>query len=211
MAVLDAVHDLKVITKSITGPASYATGGFLVDASADLTFLGFMVITVVAGALPGHEFEEAVDVDLTGAEAFGKGVVKVVKHTVVQASVGNVSGQPGGVTVQAALAANAVSTHTHPLDHDHGAVTSGTEAQATPGSIVAATPDHLGHTHNFTIPALVLTSAAGGSHGHNRAFEYEHNHPTTVSTTDITATEVTAGTNLSGVTFEIVCLGFGPG
>lgn len=211
MAVLDAVNNLKVVTKSITGPASYATGGFAVDASADLSILGFMLVTITAGTMVGHEIEIDVDVSTAGAESFGRGVIKIVKHTVPQASMGNVSGQPGGVTVQAALTANAVSTHTHALDHDHGTVTSAVEAQSGAGSPAAASPDHLNHTHDFTIPALVLASAAGGSHGHNRPFEYEHNHVTNLTVTDVTATEMTAGTNLSGVTFEVVCFGFGPG
>jgi hypothetical protein len=213
MATKDGVRDLKVVTISVTGPNPYAAGGFTVDASSSLSWLGFMTIAEVGvGNLPGHEFEIALNQDATGAEAFGKGCIKIVKHQNQQASVSNtsVTGQPGGVTVQTALSANAATTHTHALDHNHGAVTSAAMVQSGNGSTAGTTPDELGHTHSFTIPNFTATSAAGGSHSHNRAFEYDHNHGTTTATTDVTSTEL-GGVDLSGTTFKVTCFGFGPG
>lgn len=209
MSVSDTVHNLQVVTLSVTGPVSYATGGFLVDPTADISWLGFMAVGFTAGTLPGHEFEIVCNQDLSGAEAFGKGVVKIVKHQNSQASVGNVSGNPGGTTVQSALTANTASTHTHTLNHDHGSVTSGAMSPGGAGSNAGTSPDALNHTHVFTIPALTATSAAGGSHAHDRAFQYSHTHPVTSAASDISIAEVANGTNLSTVTFKVICFGFG--
>lgn len=209
-AVKDAVNNLAVATISQAGPASYATGGFLVDFTATHSWLGFVLPTIsVIGVLPDVEYEIATNVDASGAEAFGKAVVKLVRQRYQQGSSGAVSGQPGGVTVQASLTANTATTHTHSINHDHGVVTSGPMIQLGNGSTAATSPDSLGHTHDFTIPPLSANTPAGGSHSHNRAFEYDHNHPVTTAATDVSLTEIAASTNLSGVTFKVTGFGFG--
>ncbi len=210
MATLDTTTGAKKKVYTVTGPASYAAGGFLHDASADFSWIGFVdVIVATRGVLPPVEYEIDRNVDTAGAEAAGKCVVKLVRHRYDKATMGNVSGQPGGVTVQAAAAADDVSTHTHAYDHDHGAVTSGANAVGSGSAVNAASPAIQTHTHTFTIPPLTATSGAGGSHGHTRAFQYEHSHDKTVAATDVAAVEMGAATNLSGVTFKVVVYGFG--
>lgn len=210
-AIQDQVNNLKVSVISVTGPASYSAGGFLVDASASLSWMGFMAPTLTpVSVLPGFDFEIICNQDTSGAEAFGKGVLKINRATYDKGSSGAVSGQPASVAVQSALSANTASTHTHAIDHDHGTVTSGAMAQAGAGSTAGASPDELGHTHVFTIPALTQNTTSSGSHTHDRAFEYDHNHAVTTTTTNLTVTELTAGTNLSAITFKVICYGFGP-
>lgn len=209
-AVKDTVGDLKVVTVTVAGPVSYATGGILVDASTTHNWLGFIRPTMVAAGPFTVEFEILLNRDLSGAEAFGKAVLKLVRQQFDQATSGSVTSQPAGVTVQAALANTATSTHTHDFTHSHGTVTSAAMAQAGTGSAAGSTPDELGHTHVFTPgAATVTTTPAGGSHSHPRPFEYDHTHTLTTAATDVALAEVANGTDLSAWTFKVICVGFG--
>lgn len=211
MTTLDVATGCSVKTYTVTGPSSYATGGFLVDGSTDFTWLGFIrpIITTV-GSLPPVEFEILLNVDLAGAEALGKGVVKLVRRRYDLPTIGAVSGQPGGVTVQSSLSSNTTtgSSHTHSYDHGHGTITSGAMVQGGAGSTAAVSPDALGHTHNITVASVAKTSGTS-THTHTRPFEYAHRHSFTQADAAIDLVEVANGTNLSSTTFKVMVYGFG--
>jgi len=210
-AVKDTATGAKVKVYTVTGPASYATGGFVHDASADFSSVGFMLVTVTTrGVLPICDVEIDVNVDAAGAQALGKGVIKLVRHRYDRATLGAPTGNPAGTTVQAALTAVAADAHTHTFTHDHPSLTS---AAATPSGAATlldgAGPGLLNHTHTIDYPS-VSPGTGSGAHQHNRAFEYDHSHTRTESsTTDVAAVEIAATTNLSGVTFTVVVFGFG--
>ena len=217
MATLaDRVTGLKIKSYSITAPASYATGGFLVDATADFNSIGFMSVGVlIRGSLPACSYEMLHDMDLSSVEAFGKGVVKIVTGTFDKASMGNVSGEPGSVGVRSSKFAAANSTgsaHTHTMNHDHPSVTSGNESTAgTLGVLLAAGGGNMrNHNHVFDVASFSgSTDSAGSTHTHDRSFEYEHSHGNTQAATDITLGELANGTNISTTIFMVTVYGFG--
>src|SRR3990167_6875222 len=166
MATLDTVTGVKIKSYSVSGPASYATGGFLHDASADFSWIGFIdVIVTTRGALPPCDYEFLHNRNLSSAEALGQSTIKIVRGRYDRGTVGNVSGQPGGVTVQAAKTAAGTTTgsdHTHSFDHDHPLVTSATEN--LPGGVgvlfALGGGNMRNHTHVFDVPAFVGNSTS---------------------------------------------------
>lgn len=213
MAVTDDLNTLKVKTYSQAGPASYATGGFALDASADFSWLGFVdVVLTTRGTLGACDYEVDLNVDTSGAEAFGKAVVKVVREVYDKATVGDVSGNPAGTTVQTAKAAAAStsgSSHTHTIDHNHPSATSGAMTEGGGGNNAGAGANLSAHTHTVDIANFTGSSTAA-THTHDRSFEYEHDHAVSApTTTDVAATEVAATTDLSGTTFLLTVYGFG--
>lgn len=211
MATQDTVSVPKIIAGNVSGPASYAAGGFDLDLSAEFASLLFIkLIPETLGVLMPVEPEILLNRSAAGAVAHGEVAIKLMRERYDKTTIGNVSGQPGGVTVQAALSANSTSTHIHSIAHDHGAVTSGAMAQAGAGSTAGASPDALGHVHSVTIPASAASTSNDGSHTHNRAFEYQHGHALgTVTDTAVTLTEVANATDLSGVTWRYIAFGWG--
>lgn len=216
MAVSDVTSGAKLKVFTATGPASYATGGFLLNASTDFSWIGFLdIIATVRGPnLTGpFDFEILPNRDLAGAEALGRVTIKLNKGRWDRATLGGVTAQPGGVTIQAAKTATATSTsHFHGIDHDHPVVTSGpVVASGLLGNLLDALgPANamLTHTHTFDVPAFV-GSTPSVSHTHDRSFEYDHTHAATEAVTDISLVEVAAGTNLSGATFKMTVYGLG--
>lgn len=214
MAVTDTLSGVMAKVYSVTGPASYATGGFLKDVSADFSWIGFVDIIVnVRGVLPADDFEFLHNRSLAGAEAFGQVVVKCNRGRYDKASIGDPSGNPSGTTVRAAKFAAATtvgSNHTHAIDHDHPAVNSANEtASGTLGVLLAGGGGNMrNHLHSFDVPNF--TGSGGAStHTHDRSFEYGHTHALNTSTADATLAEIANGTNLSGVTFVLTVYGFG--
>lgn len=214
MATLDAGTGAKVKAYSFSGPASYATGGFLLDASADFSWIGMVDLVVVTrGVLPAVDHELLLNRDLSSVEAFGKATIKLVRGRYDKATFGAVTGQPGGVTVQAAKTAAGTSTgssHTHTINHDHPSVESAdVTAAGTIGVLLAAAGGAMrSHTHTFDVPAFT-GSAINNQHFHDRSFEYDHAHSLTTATADLTAAEIANATDLSGVSFRALVYGFG--
>lgn len=212
MAIISgAINRPKVFSGAITFPASYTTGGFTVDLSASVDVVHFFdIVHTLGSSLQDVEFEFTYNRNTT-TDALGVVLVKVVMKRNDQASVGNISGLPGGVTAQSAVFAAATtsgSSHTHTMDHDHPAVTSATETAsgALGVNLAAGGPNMRNHTHDFDIPAFTGSTGAG-THTHDRFFEYEHQHPTTQVQTNLTRTEVVAGTNLSAATARFWAVG----
>lgn len=216
MAVSDVTSGAKIKVYTVTGPASYATGGFLHDASADFSWIGFVdfIQTVRDSDLNGpFDYEILPNRDLASAEALGKVTIKLNKGQWDRETLGNVTGQPGGVTVQASKTATATSTsHLHAIGHDHAAVTSANPVNSgTLGQLLdalGAANAMLTHTHSFDV-ANFVGNTASNAHTHDRSFEYDHSHSLTTAVTDVSLVEVPNTTNLSGATFKIVVYGFG--
>lgn len=215
MATKDLVTIPKIVIGSVSPPSSYATGGFLLDLSASFVNLGAVRLSVeTTGSLPPSHWQILYNQDTTGAQAYGKCVIKLMRHRYDKASIGAVSGNPSGTNVQAALFAAGTTTgssHTHSQNHDHASITIGPAVTAgAPGVDAAAgQPATATHTHTADPPAFVGNTGAS-THTHNRAFMYEHNHSfTETANTDVTVTEVAATTNLSTTVFRYMAVGLG--
>lgn len=212
MAVTDTINNKDVFTGDVNGPASYSTGGFVVDLSASLSTLEYLelAITTVGANLPPCHYEIQLNRDAS-AFAQGKALVKIMRDRYDEASVGNVSGEPGGVSVRAAKFATGLSTgssHTHGINHDHPIATSavptagGDGVNAGIGGLSIAD-----HTHTVDVASFTGTTPSGGTHSHDRSIEYDHNHSVTNTQTNSASVEITAGTNLSGTTWRFLAVG----
>lgn len=206
----------KIKTYSQTGPASYATGGFVITGlTGDYSWVGHIDVAVTTrGVLPGVDFEIFKNVNASGTESLGNGGVKIVRGMYDKATLNAITGLPGGVTAQSAKFAAATTTgssHNHSIDHDHPAVTSsGTTAAGAAINLAAGgATGGMTHTHDFNVPAFTGNSSSD-THSHERSFEYDHDHAINAATvTDTTITEITNATDLSGVTFKFTVYGFG--
>lgn len=213
MGTLDTATGAMVRAYSQAGPASYAAGGFLLDASGEFNWLGFVDVTVAetGSALEFGDVEILLNKDLSGAEAFGKAAIKLNRARYDRLTLSTQTGLPAGVTAQTAVFAAGTtsgSSHTHPIDHDHAAVnSSGVNAAGGATNTGAGTELEL-HTHaNFNV-ANYTGSSGSSTHAHDRTFEYEHGHGLTSAATALTLTEPT-GVDLSAVTFKMLAVGFG--
>lgn len=212
MSVQDTVTVPNIVYGDKAGPASYATGGFELDLTADLEFLDFLSVEIETnGSLLPCRFRYTRNQDTTGAFAPGKAVIKIMREQYDKLTFGNVSGLPGGVTAQSGKFAAGTTTgsgHTHSIDHDHPSTTSSTPTPSGVGvatGIVDADLPEL-HTHDVDI-ANFTGSSASDTHTHDRSFEYDHDHGLTETTTDTALTEVAAATNLSTTTLRYFAVG----
>lgn len=212
MAV-DTVTIPLIFTGNVSGPASYATGGFLLDLTASLSFVRFLSLEIeTVGSLASDEYEVILNQDTTGAFAPGKATIKLLRDRYDKFSIGNVSGNPASTTVQASKTATGTTTgsaHSHSINHDHpsaetfSAIAGGTGVDSAVGAAAV-----VGHTHTIDIPAFTGTSSTSETHTHNRSFEYAHSHAVgTVTDTAVALTEVSAATNLSTTTLRYFALG----
>lgn len=212
MPVSDTVHNKKIQTGNVSGPASYAAGGFVLDLSASLSTLEFLELSITTNGpnLPIHHIEIRTNQDGTGF-APGKALIKIMRDRYDKASAGNVTGQPGGVTVQAAKAATAISAgsaHVHSISHDHPAtdssepVAGGNGVNAAVGGVAIAS-----HVHSVDIPAFSGNTPSDGAHTHDRSFEYQHGHSVSTTETDSASVEMTPGVDLSGTTWRFLGVG----
>lgn len=211
---LDVVTIPKIAVGNVSGPASYATGGFLHDLSASFAEIHFYKLTIeTPGSLEAEDFEYLYNQDLSGNIAHGKVVIKINRDRYDKATTGNVTGEPGGVTVRASKFAAATTTgsgHSHTLDHDHPSATSGTPTAAGAGvDAAAAAAAVAGHTHTVDIPAFTGNTGSTGNHTHDRSFGYEHDHAFTDAETNVSLVEVANATNLSTTTFRYLAVGYG--
>lgn len=213
MAIKDTATGATVKMGNFSPPSSYTTGGILIDLSADFSWLGFvnLEIETVGSLMPVH-FEWQLNEDLTGAAAPGKAVVKLMRNRYDEATIGNVSGNPGGTTVQASKTAAATTTgssHLHSMAHNHPNTTSANPVAGGVGvNSAAGQPGMATHTHDVDLPSITVDTGSA-THTHDRSFEYDHNHSFTAGTqTNAASTEVAAATNLSTTVFRYFAAGF---
>ncbi len=191
------------------GPASYPSGGFVIDLSAtysSLTSLRLVIKKGTRGSVPFGRF----DVDLDSPSP-GKATVLIRGFTQTRvSSFDTVTGQPAGVTVQtvAGQTVTADSSHTHEATHDHAAQLSAAMTAAGAGvALDALAPALDTHTHSVDLPSLAVTSGAGTSHNHTDSSLYAHIHALTHTVTNVGEAQLTAGTDLSGTTFYLAATG----
>lgn len=199
------------IADEYIGPTSYSTGGMVIDLTKTFSLINFFDNPVVkkgsrGSNLPAVRYEIAIN-----SPDDGKATVKIVRKRYDRTStVGAVSGQPSGVTVQAAsgVASSSESSHTHSFDHNHGSFTSAA-ASTGAGQVLldALGPSLAGHTHTLDLPNLTGTSGAGTSHNHTDNSIYEHSHSITQTSTVYASSELPNATDLSGTTWYICASG----
>lgn len=209
-AIQDTVTIPKIVGGSVSGPASYATGGFLLDLSATFSFLRFLSIEITTfSGLECDDYEIALNQNTSGVFSPGQAVIKLLNHPYDKFSVGNVTGNPGGTAVQAALFAAGTTTgssHVHDMTHGHSGVSS-TPVPSGGGVATNVGGDaHSAHTHDVLVPDFAGNTGAA-THTHNRDYEYDHVHSRTNTETTITPVEVGAGTNISSVAWKYFAVG----
>lgn len=190
-------------SRQLTG--NYVTGGFTISLSSAFTLINFANIQIeTPSALPGTRFEY----NISGASL----TVKIMKHQYTRAAtIGNVTNQPGGVSVLAASGGTSSSeaSHTHSTDHDHPSFASGA-ASTGAGQVLldALGPSTANHTHTVDYPNLAGTSGAGTSHNHTDNTLYSHGHSVTQPVTSMDAsTQLANGTSLSGIIVNVFACG----
>lgn len=194
-----------VNTDSVSGPASYAAGGFVI--ATGLATVGFLDIQLIApGAnLPAHRLEVARDTPVAGSATIK---VMVESYQKLPATLGNVSGLPGSVSARATSGGvESVFTtgHIHTIDHNHAV----TPASTAPAGASAATlalalqPNATTHTHTLDLPNFTgNTAAIVFDHTHIWNSIYQHQHSVTNTETNVALAELTAGTNISGASWQ---------
>lgn len=198
-----------VETDQVAGPASYAAGGFTV--STGLSTVNWFEVTVATrGAnLPASVFNYTLN-----SPSAGQVTVKVYRVPVDEFASGEtastLTGLPSGVTSQSTSGQSYDNeqAHTHGFTHDHGSVTSGTPANGTAGvNVAVGGPSEGGHTHGVNPPSFSPGSGIPEAvHAHTWDNLYQHGHTVTNTTTDCFTTELAAGTNLSGTSFDYVAV-----
>ncbi len=187
-------------TDAQAGPASYPTGGVVIATSLS-TVDAFDVEIQTPGALLG---QVQFDISVSGATA----TVKVMRlnHDKLTA-IGNMSGLDASVSATAASGAtvNNETAHTHDLTHNHSvtAASSGPSTGTDPSTATVGGSNLSAHTHTADLPSAAVTSGTA-SHNHVDNNIYQHQHSLTNTQTDVAATEIANGTDLSGVTFLFV-------
>lgn len=188
-------------TDSTTGPASYTTGGVTITTTLSTVDFANIEVSVPGANLPPCHFEI-----VRNSPAAGQFKYKIMVHKYDDVtSIDSVTGLPAGVSSRATSGGtyDNESSHLHTINHDHAAATSGANGAATGGTTLDLTsPINIGsHTHQFDPPNFTGNSGAGSAHTHAWDNLYSHIHTTTNTSTDISATELTNGTDLSGATF----------
>lgn len=200
------------VADEFIGPASYATGGMVVDLSKTMSSLNSLDLVVKKGSrganLPLVRYETTLN-----SPSAGKATVKIVRKRVSEVSViGNINAgsQPAGVTIQptSGVASSNEAAHTHSIDHDHPSFTSGAPSNTGASVLLNALgPNHSTHSHTLDLPNLTGTSGAGSSHNHQDNSIYQHQHGANQTSTDYSSAEVANATNLSGTTWLICATG----
>lgn len=185
------------------GPSSYATGGFVIDLRSTYSTINFFKLVPKKGArgsMPLSRIRYRLNVP-----SAGQVTVMFYRYTYVRVSaVGNVSGQPSGVTVRATSGGTSSSENAHTHTHTHGHT--GTSSTPTAGgagtALNALGPNMSSHTHAVTISDTLFTSGIGTSHNHLDNTIYQHSHSLTEVATALTLTEYTnTNTDLATTTF----------
>src|SRR3990167_2708148 len=203
-------YNQHTIADEYIGPTSYPTGGFVIDLTKTFSSINFFDNPVVKkgsrGSLPAVRYEIT-----RNSPTAGKVTVKIVRKRYDRTStVGNVSGQPAGVTVQATagVVSSSESTHTHSIEHNHGSFTSATPSLGGAEVLLGlSVENNTTHTHTLDIPNLTGTSGAGTSHNHTDNSIYQHQHAITQTSTNYASSELPNATNISTTTFYICAHG----
>lgn len=196
---------------NVSGPASYATGGFVLNLSATfpaaLSALMLQLEVEDADLLP-HQLVVTRD-----SPAAGQATIKVMRVRYDKATaIGNVSGQPAGVTVQAASGAPTATeaAHTHAVDVPAFTGTSGAGQSAAIAPVAGVNinaADDATHTHPIDHDHASFSSAAGAAHAHVDDNIYEHQHGLTDTQTDAAYAELAAGTDISTAVWRYLATG----
>lgn len=186
-----------------TGPVSYTAGGITI--TSGLSNIGFALAecSSTVGSMLGSvrlEIER-------NAPAAGQFKIKVMSENYQRVTaIGALTGLPSGVTAASSSGQtyDANAAHVHSMAHDHAAATSTNEAASGGGAVLDAigSKDIVGHNHSFDPPNFTGNTGAGSSHTHTWNELYDHTHALTNTQTDVTLTELTAGTDLSGAVFD---------
>jgi hypothetical protein len=192
---------------TVTGPASYTTGGFTLDLSARFASLKAVLLMPVAGV--SFRYAEVAALD---SPAVGKALIRVQiqRETQITSALNTL---PTGVTSQSALqnvASEAGHTHTPgSLAMSSSAATTSPVSNAlavdTGG---AGTAQQANHAHSHTHPINTGTTASGEAHAHSAPFLYTHGHGTS-TVAQPAPTEVVAATDLSTISWSYVAVGAG--
>ncbi len=188
-------------TDSLTGPASYSTGGFTVTTTLSTVDAFAVNVDVVGANLPAADFDIALN-----SPGAGQVTIKVMRRAYDKiTALGDPTGLPAGVSLATSNGQSYVSntTHTHTMDHDHAATTSSTPTAGGTGvNTTLGSGNQSAHTHSFDPPNFTGSTGAGSGHTHTWNNIYQHQHSVTNTATDVPATELSAGVNLSGTTFN---------
>lgn len=203
--------DQQHIFREEVGPSSYPTGGFEIDLSQALSSVNFLDLVVKKGSrgsLPAVDYNFILD-----SPDPGKVTVKLLRKRYDRTStVGDVSGEPASVTVQAAsgVVSSSESAHVHTLDHNHASVTSSaaTNTGAAVNANLATLNQNVGsHTHAVDVPAMTGVNSGTVSHSHADNNIYQHQHAANQTATNWTLTEVANATDLDDVTWYLMASG----
>lgn len=159
------------------------------------------------GSLPDGRLDYELD-----APTAGKVRVKINAYQQdILTTVGNITGQPSGVTVRATSGGDSVAeaTHTHAIDHNHASFASAVNANNAGGQTLldALGPNLSTHTHTLDLANLTATSGAGTSHMHRDNTLYRHQHALGYTSTNSSVAEVANGTNLSTTVWYFCAFG----
>lgn len=193
---------------NVSGPNPYAAGGFVIDLTGSFASVDWieLIVTTVGPNLPPVHIEYALDTPTAG-----KVTVKLMRDRFDRATltIGNVSGQPGGVTVAAAsgVLVTAAGGHTHTTDGGHaghGVVSTVANALTVDAVGGVGTAQQTAHQHATSAGAHTHDAIANHQHTDNNL--YEHQHVTTQTQTDLASVEIGA-VNLSGTTWRFLAKG----
>lgn len=189
------------------GPASYTTGGFTVATGLSTITFANCEVSISGANLPHHHV-----VITRNSPSAGSFTVKIVTWTMDKlTSFGALASLPAGVTEAATSGQSydADAAHVHSMAHDHAAVTSGTNNLTGGGTTLQPVgPQAISsHTHSFDPPNFTGNTGVGTSHAHTWNNIYQHSHNVTLTTTDFSTAELTAGTDLSGATLIFKAVG----
>lgn len=193
-------------TDELVGPASYATGGFVFSSGLGALSYFALEIKTVGPNLPPCHFEYTLN-----SPGAGDVTIKIMRHQFDRTpSLSSVTGLPAGVSSAAASGQtyDNESAHTHNMDHNHGAVTSGTNDLVGGGTPLDLTgPINISsHTHSFDVPNFIGNTGSGLAHTHTWSNLYQHQHSVTNTQTNETSVELANLTDLSGTTFNYLAI-----
>lgn len=189
-------------TDEQAGP-TYTTGGFVITTTLS-TIASFAVRLKTIGANLGQaQFDVAFN-----SPGAGQATIKVMQETFDRLTgIGSITGLPSGVTLRSSSGGTYDTTsHTHDMSHNHGA----TPASTTPAGANAATlavalqPAVTTHTHTLDLATFSGNFVAETAHTHTWNNIYQHQHILTNTATDLTATELANGTDLSASVFDFI-------
>lgn len=187
------------------GPSSYdSTNGIVLDLSATYSSLNACQVIPKKGArgvLVSTRYRYVLN-----SPSAGKVSIFIDKHQYDAASsIGNVSGQPAGVNVEAAsgVVSSAEAAHVHTMDHNHPAesttiVVSGVGVNS---SLITVGVNVSTHTHSVDVPNFTGNTSAGSSHTHVDSNIFQHQHVATLTPTKMRLVTLPNATNLSTTTW----------